>query len=107
MNDLLKFESVAVERYAAGTWTNGKYTKGAKTDISIFASVQPADGREIDQLPEGDRTKVHKEIFSTSELKLNDIITYDGERYEVHKLSDWSPYCTQHFEAMAVRIEEQ
>ena len=80
-NDLLEFESVKVSRRATGSYDQdtGYYTQGELTEFTIDASVQPASGREIEQLAEGDRIRNPKMMFTKTKIELNDYIEYDSE----------------------------
>ncbi len=107
MKDLLKFLPYTISRPSDGTWSFGKYTQGTPTSHTIRASIQPVSGKELDQLPEGDRFKSHIEIYTENSIYVKDVITYKDEKFEVIRVSDYSDYCLEHYEALAIRIDNQ
>lgn len=83
---------------AAGTYTAGRLVAPATSVISVDACVQPIDGRDLQKLPEGERVREPKTIYSVDELKTRgsnggnaaDVITIDGDLYEVIKVQRWA-----------------
>lgn len=102
--------------YAAGTRTAGVYTPGATTVTNVRLNIQPAPGRVVLNLEEGDRTRNAQIVFSDVELNtgttgasstLPDEITYKSAQYEIQALKDWQQMPTftnvKHFEYLALR----
>ncbi len=104
---LLTLESITLTRKAAGTYINGHYVDGAGTSSTIEANVQPLTGKEILQLAEADRNRESLKAFSTSEIRVNDIITRSSKTYEVQKVADFSVQSIPHYEAVMLLIEGQ
>jgi hypothetical protein len=84
-------------RYAPGTRTAGVFVNGAPTTVSIDAVVQPVKPRELQQLPENERTEEAISIFSISTLQTSepafqqgDLITWAGRSYKVVLVEDWT-----------------
>lgn len=98
-----------VTRTAVGTTTKGIYTAGATSTFSIVASVQPVDGKTLDALPEGERMKETRLVFTETELKARtpahepDWIAIGGERYEVFRVKKWEAFGESHYEALISR----
>lgn len=57
---------------------------------NVKASVQPASPNEIRVLPEGDTYTSVYSVYSQTEIKIRDRITWKGEDYTVLKVFDWS-----------------
>lgn len=67
---LLGAVTITRRRYAAGTrGGDGYWTDGAATDTSITASVQPASGKTLEILPEGERSKRSIRVYTTTDLR--------------------------------------
>lgn len=106
------FTEVTMRRYAAGTYTNGRWVPGAVTEIPIVASVQPAKSDELLRLPEGMRTKGVVKAYTDSELQPGDEgqrsqpdrIVWDGEEWEV-QVVDRHQLGIAHYKAICVRVE--
>jgi len=107
MMSLLQNETITITRKAPGSYVDGFFVAGSSSDISILASVQPLTGNEFLQLGEGDRYKEAWKVFSTSEIRANDVITRSGKTYEVRRVSDYSSHGLPHYEAVMVLIEGQ
>lgn len=85
-------------RHEAGTYNKGRWSEGAETITTITASVQPVTGKELELLPETFRARGTVKIYSTTELfqgsrelgQSPDSIIWNGKRYEVDTVEDWS-----------------
>lgn len=107
---LFTMNTVTVKRYSGGTYTCGYFGGQTTTTFSILASVQPTPGKELLLMPEGDRNREWKTIFTKTPLNLKDIIIdSNGIQYEVTKDSDWlgSGIYLQHYHTNAVRLDFQ
>lgn len=99
-----------VTRYGAGSYSNGGATLGSSSTFTIRASVQPATGRELQRLPEGERVRDWLAIWTPTLLRTQegssapDRISIDGYTYEVAIVDDWMSeggYC----KAIAQRLD--
>lgn len=61
----------------------GKWVKGTPATATILATVQPASGRQLMDLPEGLRTEARYFAWSGTALVVDDIVIYAGSRYRV------------------------
>lgn len=68
---------------------DGFVSQPSTTISNARAGVQPAPAKDIEQLPEGDTLHDVKKIWSHTELKVRDIITWQGKKYSVLKLMAW------------------
>lgn len=88
---------VTVTRYAAGDYVDGTYVPGSTSTFDTVMSVQQMRGRELLNLPEGQRTRhwvkayASVELFNSdqSESKKADTVTVDSVVYEVHRVEYW------------------
>jgi hypothetical protein len=108
--------SVAVtrRRYAAATaGTDGRPVTGSPTTSTIYASVQPAPGRQLEHLPEGLRSRVVMIAYTDTELRTADQATglpadelvYQGATYLVERVARWTELIP-HYEAQLSLVPE-
>lgn len=97
--DLDTSEIVSVER-TEGSFVDGIFIKDDPTTFIMFASVQQPSGSELNNLPEGERDKdvrkfISNKLVRTSQDSSNtlaDVIIYNGDRFRIIKVEDWSVY---------------
>ena len=97
-----------VTRSANGTYVNGRLVAGAPSTFSIEASIQPVTGRELQALPEAYHGEEVKVIYTVTELlaaPTPDVVTIDGEAWEVFKCQRWQAFGGTHYRAHAARSE--
>jgi hypothetical protein len=98
-----------VTRTEAGTYTAGRYTPGPTSTFMIDASIQPASGRDLQVLAEGEHATEVRVVYTTTELRTRapahdpDRITIDGEQWEVSKFERWEAFGNTHWRGMAAR----
>ena len=104
----LDIEQITVSRAGQGGYVNGRFVPATSVDDLAEANIQPVNGLELQQLPEGDRQRgVHK-IYTAYALENSDIVTRaDGSRHEVQAVEDWTAFSLPHFKARLVRELEQ
>jgi hypothetical protein len=109
-------ETLSVERYGAGSWDTGVFVRGAKTDLSIEASVQPLTPNEVKILPEHRRDSESFKIYTETELLISneinqtpsDVIIRNGKKYEILAVNNWYIGTDiQHYKSIAVKIDDQ
>lgn len=96
--------SDVVDSMATGTYTvtrraaefaGGDAVPTSSETLTIKALVVPLSGRELQRLPEGLRSRELKAVYTTTDLRrgaddaLPDVVTVDGEDYEVQLVDDW------------------
>ena len=106
--------TVLRRRYPAATaGTDGRPVLGTPTVETIYASVQPAPGRQLEHLPEGLRSRVVMVAFTDAELRTADQATglpadelvYQGVVYLVERVARWTEVIP-HYEAhLSLRAE--
>lgn len=104
----LDIEQITVSRAGQGTYVNGRFVPETPVIEVAEGNIQPLNGLELQQLPEGDRQRgVHK-IYTAYALKISDIVTRaDGSRHEVQAVEDWTAFSLAHYKARLVRELEQ
>lgn len=65
---LLDNEIIIIIKQSTGTWIKGHYIDGTKVYSYAYASVQPINGDELQNLQEGDRIKGTLKFYSESEM---------------------------------------
>lgn len=68
---------------AGGSRVNHRWVKGTPSTSTISGAIQPASGRQLEDLPDGIRNEARWLIWSRSELRLDDEIGHGGSRYRV------------------------
>jgi hypothetical protein len=97
---LLGAEYYTVTRPGAVTFVGGLRQVAAGSTFSIYASVQPLTGRQLQMLPEAFRTAARYKLYTESQLqvaaegRLADRVSVDGESFEVHELGVWTNHTT-------------
>lgn len=82
-------EPVSVIQKTVGSFEAGFYTDGATEEVNVVASVQPLSGREIQLVPEALRNAGTVRIYSKALLSNQDVMTWQGSRYEVQVDYNW------------------
>ncbi len=100
-----------VTRTEAGEREKGRYTPGDDDTFTIVASVQPVGGRELRDLPEGQRADETRVIYTLTELRTRqgetepDVITLDGQPWTVIRVERFDSFGETHYRAYASRTE--
>lgn len=98
-----------VRRAAATIGANYKPVPGAETLTTIRGAVQPLNGDGLEQMPEGERTRETRKVYTTSELRTArpdapaDHVIVDGVRYEVQGV-ERQPAILPHYKAYLTRV---
>lgn len=105
--------AVTLRRYAAGSYdaATGQWTSGAVTTSSVMAAVQPLGPRELELLPENERTIEAVGIYTRSALLTSNVLTgqqadeivWDGKIHKVVRVEDWTRQA-RYARAFAVRL---
>lgn len=76
--------NVSLKRNAAGHYDqNGKWIPGVPSTSTIRAAIQPASGRQLEDLPDGIRNEARWLVWSRAEIRLDDVITHGTSSYRV------------------------
>lgn len=89
----------------------GLAVPGTTSERTIKGMIHPAPREVLERLPEGQRTRDPKQIFTTSELytarsdRRADVVIdpFGGLEYEVSEVAAWS--MGQYYEVVALRVD--
>lgn len=98
--DRLGGDEFIVKRRADGEYIEGRYQRptGADTEFPASGSVQVLTPRELQNLPEGQRARSTRKLYTTCELKPGgvdsdhkepDHVVFNDVDYEVQQTGDW------------------
>jgi len=91
-------DNFIVKRRVPGEFIEGRYVRpeGADTEFSAKGSIQVMNPRELEMLPEGQRTSSSRKLYTTCELRVGgvdqkepDHIMFREIEYEVQQVGDW------------------
>lgn len=111
LQELGASSAITVRRYGGGAWdTTGRFTGSVFADTPTAAVVQPSGPKEIEKLPENERTKEAITVFTRNVLFTSDVSTqgkadeilWNGRTYEVRITEDWSAQA-QYAKSIATR----
>ena len=103
------FCTTFILRHRSGTWVDGRFQTTA-TDSMVTGVVRPANGKELELLPEGDRMKDVKVFYTWEKVQLSedenasDEFIWQGGRYKALQVQDWSAH--GFYETMASYVGE-
>ena len=104
----LDTEQITVSRAGEGSYVNGRFVPAVAVETVTEGNIQPLNGKELLQLPEGDRERQTGKIYTAYALENGDIVTRsDGSRHEVQAVEDWTAFSLAHYKARLVRVLEQ
>lgn len=107
-------EVFLLRRTAPGVFIKGRWVEGATTETPVTGSVQQANDRDIQLLPEGLRTNETLKIFTEVEIKTEnqpahqsaDVIVRKGVEYLVMSAATFGAPLP-HWRVLARKIEGQ
>lgn len=81
---------IATYRRPTGSYVDSRWVADAVDGIPVqIIAPQPASGRDLQMLPEGDRTFRHLKTWSPVELLADDVLKVSGFVYRVVKSKDY------------------
>ena len=96
-----------------GGYVDGLWVDSGETPIAITASVQPATGKDMQNLPEGRRNGAVFAVYTSTEIKTAeqgpsptkaDQLVIGGVRYEALHVEPWQNNVIPHYRALFARI---
>lgn len=91
--------AISVTRRAAGAYgTDGVFVPGASSVLPMTAHVQPAPSKDVQQLPENERSKEAIAVYTRDALVASDVasavpsdeVSWAGRSYKVVRVDDWT-----------------
>lgn len=112
---MLGAKPVTVMRPQPGIWHDGSWLESQPATVVIRASVQPAKERDLERLPEGQRTKGAIRVFSKDAIytadegagRRADRITHAGRHWEVATVDHWDHGSLAHYDAICTLVEPE
>lgn len=77
----------------AGGFVGGEWVPDTTDTPITVIPLQPASGKDLQFLPDGDRHYTHKKVWSTSDLEPEDILVVKGRSYKVVSIMDYEEAC--------------
>lgn len=102
-------------RFAAGSvGTDGRYVEGGATTSTLRGSLQPATGDDVDTLPEGERSKRARVLFTATALRVTDQaagtsgdqVSVDGDWFEARAIRPYGTTALAHHRVVLVAVQE-
>ena len=102
-------------RFAVGSaGTDGRYVEGSITTDTLRGSLQPATGDDLQTLPEGDRTKRVRVLYTATALRSvdqdartsADHVSVDSDWYEVREVKPYGTTPLAHRRVILVAAQE-
>ncbi len=111
---LFKSKTLTVNRPSGGARVNGRWVPGSTSSFTIKTSVQPANGKDLEALEEGQRTSEILKIYPSTELKTidqhisqeADIVVNDGKNYTVVHVGENTNDIINHYKCLIMRVKE-
>ena len=104
-------KTLTIHRFLVGELDHGTYTPGNYNVLTIRAGVQEVSPQQLALLEEGKRTRKSAYIVTEAELAIAtqttkpDWILIDNEWYEVESKAECTSDVINHFEYIALKIE--
>lgn len=93
-------EPITVFRKTDGGYVDGVWVEGSESSFPVLASVQQPSPKQLEVLPEGERSPDVKLFISLLPIYTSndfddteaDHIEWNGKRYKANSSGDWSSY---------------
>lgn len=111
---ILGSEAITRITYAAGTrGSDGRWVQGSSTSTTIYASVQPMEGQDLEILEEGERARDGKRLYTATVMETAnqhlgtsaDLVTIDSINYEVRQVKR-ERSIIPHYRVLVMRVQE-
>jgi hypothetical protein len=98
----------------SGGYVDGIYQEGSQSNFTITISIQPLQGRELELLPQGERTRRYCKGYTVTRLYTAnesastkaDRVTYDGSLFEVQKSERWVDGDLWHYKVYLAEVND-
>ncbi len=102
--------NLSVERTTAGSYVEGLYVEGISSNITVPASVQPANSEDFKNMPEGERFGGSQVLFSLLELQgakdlapADKVLNYLGVDWKIVTVEHWAHH--GYYKSIMVKID--
>lgn len=90
--ELMQRMAIPVVRENRITWAEGIPYSDRKTDFEVRGIIFPLNGRDLLLVPEGDRYSENVWVYTQGDIKVNDLLIYNGAPFEVQNVQNWDSY---------------
>ncbi len=109
-------QSHTLHRLSSGGYVDGDWVESGETDIPITASIQPATGKDLQNLEQGRRNGAVYAVFTDTAIQTAehavgatpatkaDRLTIGGIRHEAVHVEPWANNVIPHYRALFARI---
>ena len=81
---------LAFHNHPTGSVVNGRFAADTASPVPISIVIpQPASARDLQMLPDGERSFDHKKTWTKADVQNGDIITISSIDYKVTSLQHW------------------
>lgn len=110
---LTKTTPITIYRKTQGSYVDGLWVAGADVEVVRNVNIQPLKPSEIQMMPESERTKEWYKLYCSEDLRTlqegtngwpADEFIWQGYRYRIMKVQNYSMQTLDHFKAWAARI---
>ena len=110
---LTKKIPLTIYRKEKGSYIRGVWVDGPEVEVVVEVNIQPVKPSEVQMMPESDRTREWYKVYSADLLRTKqegdngwdaDQFEWQGHRYEVMKVQNYSMSILDHYRALAARI---
>lgn len=82
--------TIAVERRQGITVVDGFQVEGAPSNFNIQGHIQQAQQKDLQNMPEGQRTQDWRVLWTATQMIAADRVTDGGVEYVVQQIEDWT-----------------
>lgn len=106
-------QSHTLHRLSSGGFVDGDWVESGETDIPITASIQPATGKDLQNLPQGRRASSVFAVFTDTAIQTAvqgatptkaDRLSIGGILHEAVHVEPWGNDVINHYRALFARI---
>ena len=110
---LTKKIPLTIYRQEKGSYVRGVWVEGPEVEVVVEVNIQPVKPSEVQMMPESDRTREWYKVYSADLLRTKqegadgwdaDEFEWQGHRYQIMKVQNYSMSILDHFKAWAARI---
>ncbi len=98
--------SVSRPPLSGGSYSGGVHVPGSSTNVKIKGSIHALTGKDVNQLAPGDKISHGLILLSRDLMKVNDIITVDGEPFEVRPVKNRTRHnVLNHYRSIIMKVD--
>jgi hypothetical protein len=93
-----------------GSFVKGKWVVGVPSSLTIWATVQPLKGMDLQLVPEGRRNSQAVKVYTKTQLQIGqgttnaDILNAFGLHFEIITVEPWQSHVIDHYKCIGVAL---